>query len=289
MGDWALTKGNLNETDVKTLADQLIPLLSLAPPEEDLPAHLLDLIDSMSTATRLRFLHAAPNALAEKHLDGLPEKALAELYRDNHLDQAALGLDVAKDRALVLAALSDDKLEIATRSTLVKAAASLSGKDVATALAGVADGAEDCELAMQAALLLEARGDKSHLPRRRDADDDQTLARKLCMLVHEPDSARQLAFYKEFLPPRGKVKVSEQLDNDFAERDADGNKIDESPADEFFTRKDATFNIDSDFGTRPGLKVETSDGYIEVSFAAGKDGKSYLKEIHRYRWRGCPC
>jgi hypothetical protein len=289
LADWALTKGGLNEADVKAIADQLLPLLKLDRPEEDLPPHLLDLVDSMSTATRLRFLHAAPGELAEKHLDGLPEKALAELYREDHLDNAALGLDLEKSRALVLEALYDGKLGPVTRSTLLKKVDSLSGKDVAVALGKVADGAEDCELAMNAALALETRGDKSHLPRRRDADDQGILARKLCMLVHEPDSARQLAFYKEFLPPRGKVKISEHIDDDWADRDENGNRVDLSPEDQFFTRKSATFNFDSDFGTKPGLKVDTSDGYLELTFEAGKDAKLYLMEIHRYRWHGCPC
>jgi hypothetical protein len=116
------------------------------------------------------------------------------------------------------------------------------------------------------------------------------------MLVHDPDSARQLARYKEFLPPRGKVTVSERIDDDFAERDEQGNKIDSSPPDESFTKKSVGgFNLDQDFGEKApscgggSCKAQTSDGWYAVHFETGKDGKLYLSGIERYRWRGCPC
>jgi hypothetical protein len=150
---------------------------------------------------------------------------------------------------------------------------------------------------MEAALALAARGDASHLPRRTDQASEADLARALCMLVHDTDGERQLARYREFLPPRGRVTVSEQLENDFADRDENGDRVDESPKDEHFTRKGlGSFNLHDAFGAGAfpkcdgeACKVDTSDGWYGVIFKAGKDGRTYLSEIHRYRWHGCPC
>ena len=294
LADWALTHGKLTEADVKALEPKLLPLLSLPPPEDALPGELLALVDSMPAALRLRFLHAAPPALAGQHLDGLPGPALAELYRQDHLDGAAAELDPERERALVLTALSDDKLSAATRGKLLAAVTALAGADVTRALSEVADGAEDCGLAMDAALALAGRGNLSHLPRRTESGA-MAEARALCMLVHDPDRARQLARYKEFLPSRGRVLLSEQLEDDFAERDEQGNRVDASPADQHFTRRElGSFNLDPEYGDKyrlpecgaDGYKVPSSDGWYAVRFAPGKDGRLYISEIHRYRWRG---
>jgi hypothetical protein len=288
---WALSDGQLSERDLSALAGELQPLTKLPAPEDELPEAVMSLVDGFSKATRLGFLHAAPAELAEKHLEGLPAEAMAELYRDDHLDAAAMKLDGKRDRALLLDAVADERLEAPTRNVLLTQIAELKGADVAQALGQVADGATDCALAMSAAEELAQRGDKSHLPRRPAEETAAAFARALCLLVHDGDKTRQLARYKEFLPPKGKVTLSEQIDDDFAERDAEGNKVDSSPEDEHFSRKSIDrFNIDDDFGKEDkGGKVETSDGYYQLSFERGSDGKLYLKEIHRYRWRGCPC
>lgn len=296
LADWTLTKGGLTEADLAALGDAPLPLLGLPPPEDELPGHLLDLVDGMSTRTRLAYLHAAPPALAEQHTGGLPEPAAAELYEKDHLNAAALALDPKRHRALFFAALADDKLTVATRRSLLKTAAGLRGDDAERAVAGVADDAADCGLAMEAALASAARGDRTHLPHRTDGSDAE-LARALCMLVHDPDPARRLARYREFLPPRGRVTINEELHDEFAERDEQGRRTDPPIPDEHFTRKDAErYPIEAELGAGDAptcdgdaCKVGTSDGWYGVVFAAGKDGHTYLSQIRRYRWRGCPC
>ena len=293
---WALESGGLVEGDLQALGGAPAALLALPAPETELPDRLLSLTDPMSAPLRVGLLLAAAPEVATPHLGGLPDASLDELYEKKHLDGAILPLDPDKHRARVLEALADGQLTVETRGKLLERVLKLKGKDVNEALGAVADSASDCALAMNAAEALEARGDPSHLPRRGSANDADTLSRALCLLVHDRNPVRQLARYKEFLPPRDEVTISEQHDNDFAERDADGKKIDDSPADTHVSRKRlAAFNLDEDYGKEAPLctsnkcEAHANYGTYSVIFAAGARRKLYISEIYRYRWSGCPC
>jgi hypothetical protein len=292
---WALEQGGLGRSDLERVSVQLGGMFELRAPERELPKAILQAVAGAGDELRLTMLAAAVKgghvALADQSVEKLGPAAMARAASELHLDHAALALALPRDRAAMLAALVDGALAVETRARLLASLEGEKGAPVADALRTLADEAEDCALAMSAALALETRGDPSRLPRwRRDASDD-ARARALCMLLHDSDSARAEKRWKDFLPARGKVLVTEQLDDDFAERDEAGNKVRTEIPDRKLTRRESTLgDLDEDYGkTAPSCaggecKVNTSDGYVTLRFEG-----AYLAELHRYRWRGCPC
>jgi hypothetical protein len=298
---WALTPGILTESDVKLLLPSLGALFALPQPEDELPSAVMNLTKAMPDSIRLPLLEAALAASRKELVESsccedLSPQSVAKLYTRYHLDAASDALDL-RQRALVLATLEDEALKPETRAHNIDLLDDAKGKDVMAALAAVAEHAGDCGLAMKAALSLAARGDPSRLPRRHAGDGEAELARALCMMAQDPDAARRLARFRELLPPRGRVKVSHEINSEWAERDDDGNKIDASPAPSFITRASATANdLPDEYGAGPvpecgadGCSVPSSDGRWEIEFAAAKDGTLYIKEITRYEEHYCPC
>jgi hypothetical protein len=299
---WALTPGILTEADVELLTPPLRALFALPAPEDELPKAAMALVGTMSDRVRARLFDAAMEnsrkELAEASCcGGLSNAWIGTLYSRHHLDAAAAALDVATQRALVLEAAQDDKLSVETRRALVAHLGDVAGKDVMATLRAVADGAGDCALAVDAAVALAGRGDQSRLPRRHAGDGESAMARALCMLAHDGDAARRGARFAEFLPPRGRVKVSHEINSEWAERDDEGNKIDQSPKPTYLTRASATpSDLPDEYGAGPvpecgadGCSVPSSDGRWEIHFAAGKDGTLYIREIKRYEEHYCPC
>jgi hypothetical protein len=288
---WALEHGELDKTDLARVAETLAPMLERGKPELELPKAVLELAKSSPDAVRIPLIQAALKGghveLVAASLEGLSQASLAKLAGEHNLDAAALALDLKASRAAVLGAVANAKLGPATQVSLIKSVASAKGKDVDEALRNADDNAGHCSVAAAAVYTLEQRGDKSRLPKR--GGDN---GRALCLIASDPDSERALKRWQEMLPPRGKLKLTESEDNDFAERDDDGHKIEKEFPVETRTRKTTTLAdldsglTDSELPSGSGDSYEVSVGgtRLELTF---KDG--YLVEIHRSRWIGCPC
>jgi hypothetical protein len=293
---WALSHGQLGPGDLERIADRLEPLLSAGKPEVEIPRAVLELAAHAPDALRQRLLTAA---LAGEHvelvassLDGVSRGGLAALARA-HLDTAALRLDPRKQRAEVLSALADDKLKPDTRAQLVHAVAELKGDDVSEALRQVSDNADDCKLAADAGVVLSRRGDQSRLPHRPSGEASaEVLSRELCRLLHDPDDTRAQKRWREFLPARGKIKHIEEVNNEFADRDEDGNRIQDKPVVTTFSRKSSTLDdLDRDIGAGETprcdgnrCEFDVPDGHTTLEF---RDG--FLISITHTRWIGCGC
>jgi hypothetical protein len=296
---WALAPGVLTESDVETLMPSLRALFALPAPEDELPKAVMLLAASMSGRTRARLIDTAMENSRKELAEALccsdmGHALIGTLYSRHHLDAAAAALDVATERAIVLAAVQDDALAVETRAAWVERLRDIAGKDVLAALGAVADGASDCGLTMAAASALAARGDASRLPRRRDGDDQARMARALCMLARDDDVVRRRARFREFLPPHGRVTLSHAINSDWDEA---GNKIDESPAPSYVTRATAmASDLPDEYGAGPvpecggdACSVPSSDGSWTIYFVEGKDGKLYVREINRLEEHYCPC
>lgn len=298
---WAFSGWTPTKKQLASLREPLLALMKLPPPEEELiesaldvaraadPELLYDLLDALVDAKR--------DALANQQLEGLPPALLAKAALELHLDAAALALDAKTQRADILRAIVDTDLAVATRQQLRSTVVAWKGKDVEAALITLADDHASCELAMDAALELETRGKKEYLPKR--SEDVSSLAWALCRNQHDSDEDRKQRFWKSLLPPgaKARVEVIEHLDDDFAERDESGNKLEREDNVSKLKRASSTASdLDEVFGSggapecsAESCQVTTSDGYYKVTFSVGKDGKRYVSEIYRYQWRGCPC
>jgi hypothetical protein len=309
---WAIEDAGLTEEDAVEYTERLVDLVLLPRPEDELPQAVMTLVSDMKDPIRVRMIGAAANGervdLAEASLAGLSDASLIALYRRHHLDAAVkeLAADIDAHRALLLEAMADDALEVATRSDLVDAFDTRDGADIKGALARVAED-DDCALAMSAAVELAERGDSSYLPVKPDNTDAQAHARALCMLLHDPNGARAEAVWESFLPPVGGPTVTEDVDDPYAEAaeryepDAGAGAAatpDAAPEEpERLTRATSSLSgsLDASFGeTEPTCagttcQVDQPYGHFSVSFEVAEDGTMYISNVHTYRWVGCGC
>lgn len=296
---WALDASALTKRDVAELMPSLTTLVSLPRPEEELISSALALVAARHPAGRFDLLQALVNAdrveQANGHTVGLSPGDLERATAELHLDAAAAALSEKTQRRALLAALADERLKPETRLLLFDRAIAQSGPALVDALVALSEQGELCELSMKASLQLAALGKKQYLP---TADGDAArLGRELCRNLHDTDAARQLRFWKSLVPPTGAITITSHLDDDFAERDEDGKKAEAPDEVSKLTRKRAGVDdLDAVWGagrapvcSADSCKVETDDGYLELGFATGKDGKRYVASIFRYHWRGCPC
>ena len=298
---WALDVESLRADDLEALQSKLEAIVALPAPEEELIESTFDLVQRRAPKLRLPLLRALVAAnkkeLADKKVEGLPAAELEVAARELHLDAAAKALSDTKQRSALLAALRDGELQPETRAALQGRVTALTGKDVEQALVEVAEQDDQCSLSMAAALHLESLGKRQYLPRRDDQSDGKSLGRELCRNQHDTNAARRTKFWRSVLPPTGKVLVTDHLDDDFAERDEQGNKQDRPDETSNLRRSSSTpDDLDDSWGagavpecSGSTCKVTTSDGYYELEFGPGKDGRTYLRSIYRYHWRGCGC
>jgi hypothetical protein len=296
---WALDATTLTKIDVGQLMNELLAIAELPPPEDELVMAAVRLVESKQPELRVPLLEALLAGkrleLANKSAVGLSPRDLQRAANELHLDAPALALSDTKQRAAVLTALLDEALQPETRLALLARAAAQPGPDLLDALIALSDKSDHCELSMRASLQLAAQGKKQYLPK---ADGDSaSLARELCRNVHDTDGARQLRLWRSVVPPTGTITVTSHLDDDFADRDEDGQKVEAKDETSKITRKRASVDdLDAVWGagrapvcSAESCKVDTDDGYLELAFATGKDGKRYVASIYRYHWRGCPC
>lgn len=178
---WAL--GRLDEEDSAGLADALVSIVSLPPPEEELVSEAFELVPAGQDALLLRMNQAARAAghgeLADHSLQWLSASALEVAARTMHADGAFSLLESGETRELFVAAIVDTQLRPATRISVMEELAGEEPMPKATR-AALRKAAADpsCEVAGAALRLLDGVGDKPRpAPRRSVA----TAVRALCV------------------------------------------------------------------------------------------------------------
>jgi hypothetical protein len=306
---WSIDQ--LEPADVTGLGEALAGLVALKEPETELPAAAFAALPAGNDELRLTLLAAAIDAdraaLAETESAGLTgDAAIVTAATTLHLDAAVARLDEKRHRGLLLAALADDTLEVATRVAIVDDFAGDTGKDVVAALTALAADTS-CELAMTAAVALAERGDPSRLPSRPGASgDDADLERALCLISHDPDPARREARWRELLAP--KVIVRAITSNDFGDAEEEGDEADPSDPDAaegtIVSRGEHIGSTTNQWETKERDAVElggtfqawagctggcTDQGDFELVIARDERGRRWITEIIEKRWIGCPC
>lgn len=165
---WAFAR--LDEEDAAALADPLVAIAGLPPPEHELVAEAFDLVPAEQDALLLR-MNAAARAvgqgeLADLSLQWISPAGLREVVARMHSDGVYALLDVTGDRAAFVAAIGDGQLAPQTRITAMRELGDGQplAKDLRLALRKAAADPR-CEVAAAAARLLEEHGDRSALPR----------------------------------------------------------------------------------------------------------------------------
>jgi hypothetical protein len=306
---WAVDQ--LDDADIAGLAPALAGLVALPAPENELPAAAFAALPAGADDVRLVLLEAAAGAgreaLAEAEVAGLAsDAAVVTAATSMHLDSAVGRLERTRHRGELLAALADDKLEVATRVAIVDGFAGDASKDVTAALGALASDVS-CELAMLAAAALADRGDPSRLPARPGAGgSDADLARVLCLVSHDRDPARREARWRELLAPT--VIEREVTTNDFGdpdEADAEADATDpDAPEGTIVTGGESMGTTTNRWKTtaRDALDLGgtlqawagctggcTDQGDFELVIARDERGRRWITEIIEKRWMGCPC
>lgn len=178
---WAF--GRLDEEDAAGLADALVSIAGLPPPEEELVSEAFELVPAGQDALLLRMNEVARAAghgeLADQSLQWLSAAGLDTAARTLHADGVFQILELAAARELFVAAITDAKLRPATRIAVMEelAAEEPLAKAVRAALRkAVAD--PRCEVAGTALRLLERAGDQVPRPPRRNT---AAALRALCV------------------------------------------------------------------------------------------------------------
>lgn len=284
---WALPR--LEPGDLPALSDELVAMVSLPPPERELPAAVLDAVSAAGEALRLRVYAAAVLAGHEDEVDptGLSDRALVTAAVSAGLDPAALLL--AKDpthhvdvlsRLLVASTMTDE-----TRQTIFEALAGIDAPAVTGALRTLAHD-PSCKLAMEAAATLTGRGDPSLLPHRALADDEKTARHTLCMILQDGDHDRLRKRLAEYVGPDGvhfHRRIISYDESMGVPRDAG---YDHS------SDEDRTLDLDeSETYLRQVFDADPDDGMTDrkMILAPGADRGLFLDAIEITEDHGCPC
>ena len=170
---WALDR--LDDEDARTLERELLALVALPPPEDELVREAFDLVPVGADQLLLHMIEAAhaagQGANADESLSWLPRPMLLQVATKLHSDGALRALDPAEARAAFIAAITDGKLKPATSIAAIDDLISADDtrdqklkKDVRAALlAALKD--PRCEVAAAAARALVNAGERRYLPR----------------------------------------------------------------------------------------------------------------------------
>jgi hypothetical protein len=205
---WALDR--LDDEDAPSLERDLLALVALPPPEDELVREAFDLVPVGADELLLHMIEAAHGAgqgdIADESLGWLPRPMLLQIATKLHSDAALLALDPAEARPAFIAAITDGKLKpatsIAALDDLISADDSKLKKDVRAALlAALKD--PRCEVAAAAAAALVTSGELRYLPRPALTSIPASL-RALCVMAsYSQEEAGLDSGLRRFISKRG--------------------------------------------------------------------------------------
>jgi hypothetical protein len=285
---WAIDE--VKREDLPALTDALVAMAKLERPEDELPQEVALRVADAPEPVRLAVYRALVAAGREDQvsIDGLSEAGLVAAAVEHGIDVAALALHEVRHLEELTELLSSDDLTDETRTALLEKLDQVKDPKVHAALIELTSD-DNCELAMDAALVLDRRKDSSRLPRRSAKQTMEEARHAICMLLHDPDESRSHARLAEFLDPAG-VTVDEQVENGWEDYDQD----DAGPGDDEAEEEDDEPETLTTIGeVLPHLReVLVASGSWEranLALTKGKDGGFYITSFDFYRWEGCGC
>jgi hypothetical protein len=183
---WALRM--LSEDDLAAMRDDLIPLVTMPAPENDIARELIDRVATVDNDTALPLIIAAGRARTnnpatfDTEIDrarpsAWPQLRAARLYRSTPFQRDA------SETAWILEEAADPLVSSNERIWAMRTIVEMLGAPSPPALAAIAKLAADpdCRVAEAAAVLVAAAGDPSLLPSRTRDTDPAVNARAICM------------------------------------------------------------------------------------------------------------
>jgi hypothetical protein len=227
LGLWAIAQ--LEDDDLPAVRDALRAIAAIPPPESQLVSAAIHAVPETQPDARLELLAIAARAgqhdLVDQSVGGLDEAHLIQAVRQHHIAGALEVLSAEAQRAVYLAAVTDEALAARARTAAIDELVALDPRlapDLAAALV-TATRARDCRVAAAAARALDQHGDHRFVPRRPRTSNVASLMRGVCVLasyqaLQHSDEPSLLASY---LPARGLERITITYDA-LSEVDSDG-------------------------------------------------------------------
>ena len=186
---WAIEE--IDEDDVATAFDALKAIAAIPPPESQLVAAAFDAFPATDQDHRLALraiaMAAGQRDLVNSKLSDFDDAHLSDAVTKHHIDGALEALSAPTNRAVFLAAITDDKLVASARAdAMIELAATIETtalpRDLRGALATAAK-SPDCTVAATAARVLVQHGERKYAPARPHARTAPPMMRALCILA----------------------------------------------------------------------------------------------------------
>ena len=224
---WALSQ--LDDTDLPAIRDALLAIAAIPPPESELVAAAIHAVPEAAFDLRLAILAVAWRAgqhdLVDAVVGTLDEPHLIAAIRQHHIAGALAGLAAEAQRAVFLAAVTDEALDARARTSAITELAALGPRlpaDLRAALV-TATRSKDCSVAATAARVLAQHDDPRFVPRRPRTGTVAAMMRAMCVLASyetlQPSDEPSLL--PGYLPARGLERTTITFDA-LSEDDPDG-------------------------------------------------------------------
>ena len=276
---WAL--GEVEPGDLAGLDEVLVAMARLEKPEDELPQAVAAAVSDAAEPLRLAVIGTLVAAGREEDvsIDGLSEEGLVKAAVEHGVDEAAGALHEVRHLEELAALLGSDGMADETRAALLDRLDEVVHPKVTEALIKLTDD-DNCQLAMEAALALDRRGDPSHLPQRSKGQSIGDASHAICMLLHDPDDTRAEERLAAYIGPDG-VQVEHTIDDPWAE--------DAGPDDEPEPPDEPLRTVDE---IRPHLEAVLGEGShyerAEMNLAEGEGGP-VIRDFEFYSYNGCGC
>lgn len=224
---WSI--GQLYESDVPQVVDALRAIVAIPPPESQLVSIAIQAVPESDQDARLdllgRAFAAGHRELVNGMLSGLDPQHLIEAVQKHHIDGALEVLSAEGDRAVYLAAITDEKLHpSARRQALVELVTSEDklASDTRSALVK-ATKSPDCSVAATAARVLVAAGERRFGPARPHTTKTEVMMRSMCILasLESMQRADEPSYLLGYVPKKGLEVVTVTYDA-YSDSDDDG-------------------------------------------------------------------
>jgi hypothetical protein len=224
---WSITR--LEDADLSGVRDALRAIVAIPAPESELTAVALKALPETDHVGRLELFAIAFRAGHRELVNGLlgtlDDVHLVEAIQKHHIDGAFDLLGAESNRAVFLAALTDEQLPANARvqaiSEIINADDKVE-KDVHAALVR-ATRSKDCAVAAGAARFLVRNGDKKFAPGKPRTAKPAAMMRALCVLASYESGlhADEPTFVLGYVPKRGLELITTTYD-EYNEIDSDG-------------------------------------------------------------------
>ncbi len=228
LAEWSLVE--IEAADLPQVRDAVRAIVAIPPPESQLVAAALSKgVAETDFDTRLELLGIAMRAGQHDVVNGaladLDERHLIDAVLKHHIPGALEVLSAEANRAVYLAAVTDEQLAASARTqamTDLAATADVLAPDVHKALVA-ATRSPDCAAAAGAARTLDQHGDHAFVPKRPRTSKPDVLMHALCVLASYElqQRADEASLFASYIPAKG-YELSNVSYNEYSDTDPDG-------------------------------------------------------------------